>query len=97
MKILCALLSLVFGSATAFASDAVLSSYQSQFCDGTYALCIKAKCSPIPSMERLGNYSVDKALCVCDVVKGINMGPGSCEDRALRSPKVKAGVPHSLF
>jgi hypothetical protein len=55
---------------------------QAIFCEGTYALCIKAPCSLIPSLERLANYYVDHALCVCDIVKGWSMGPGACEDRA---------------
>jgi hypothetical protein len=54
---------------------------QATFCDGTYALCIKAPCTPIPTLERLGNYAVEQASCVCDVVKGWSMGPGACEDR----------------
>ena len=56
---------------------------QANFCDSTYALCIKAPCSGIPTLDRLGNYTIDRALCECDVVKGVSMGPGSCEDRAL--------------
>jgi hypothetical protein len=56
--------------------------HQSEFCDGTYALCIRAPCAAIPTMERLGNYSVDHALCSCEVVKGWSMGPGACSDRA---------------
>jgi hypothetical protein len=56
---------------------------QANFCEGTYALCIKAACSGIPTLDRLGNYVIDRALCSCDVVKGVSMGPGSCEDRAL--------------
>jgi hypothetical protein len=55
---------------------------QANFCEGTYALCIKAACSGIPTLDRLGNYVIDRALCSCDVVKGVSMGPGSCEDRA---------------
>jgi hypothetical protein len=55
---------------------------QSTFCNGTYALCIRAACSPIPSLDRLANYYVEHALCVCDVVQGWSMGPGACEDRA---------------
>jgi hypothetical protein len=54
---------------------------QATFCAGTYALCIKAKCSGIPTLDRLGNYVIDRALCACDVVEGISMGPGACEDR----------------
>lgn len=55
---------------------------QASFCDGTYALCIKAPCSPVPTLERLLNYGLDHALCSCDVVSGWSMGPGACEDRA---------------
>lgn len=54
---------------------------QNVFCEGTYALCIKAPCSAIPSLDRLSNYTIDKALCSCDVVKGWSMGPGACTDR----------------
>lgn len=56
--------------------------FQSTFCDGTYALCIKAPCSAIPTLDRIGNYYVEHALCECDVVRGWSMGPGSCPDRA---------------
>jgi hypothetical protein len=54
---------------------------QATFCAGTYALCIKAPCSGIPTLDRLGNYVIDRALCACDVVEGVSMGPGACEDR----------------
>jgi len=56
-------------------------SSQDTFCDGTYALCIKAPCSAIATIDRLGNYAVNDALCSCDVVKGWSMGPGACADR----------------
>ena len=62
--------------------------YQSQFCHGEYVLCIKAKCEPIPDLQRLGNYVTDMALCHCDVVKGWNMGPGSCEDRNAKNYEI---------
>jgi hypothetical protein len=52
-----------------------------QFCDGTYALCIKAPCTPIASRGK-GGTSIDSALCSCDVVKGWSMGPASCAARA---------------
>jgi len=52
-----------------------------QFCDGSYALCIKAACTPIASRGK-GGTSIDSALCSCDVVKGWSMGPGSCAARA---------------
>ncbi|HEY0783597.1 MAG TPA: hypothetical protein VGE98_14150 [Thermoanaerobaculia bacterium] len=54
---------------------------QATFCDGTYALCIKAPCTAIPTLDRLANYSVTSALCECDVVQGWSMGPGACIDR----------------
>jgi hypothetical protein len=63
-------------------AGAAAAAFQSTFCDGTYALCIKAPCSPIPTLNRIGNYYVDSALCECDVVDGWSMGPGSCPDRA---------------
>src|SRR5262249_24879721 len=55
---------------------------QDVFCDGTYALCIRASCSAIPSLDRLGNYVVNHVLCSCEVVRGWSMGPGACSDRA---------------
>jgi len=57
-------------------------SEQANFCQGTYALCIKAPCSPIPTTSRLTNYEIDHALCSCEVVEGWSMGPGQCADRA---------------
>ena len=48
---------------------------QANFCEGTYALCIKAHCTGIPTLDRLGNYTIDRALCECDVVQGVSMGP----------------------
>jgi hypothetical protein len=54
---------------------------QAVFCEGRYALCIKAACTPIPTLGRLGNYYVDRALCSCEVEDGVSMGPGQCADR----------------
>ncbi len=54
---------------------------QAVFCEGTYALCIKAPCVPIATLDRLGNYTVDHAACSCEVEKGWSMGPGQCADR----------------
>ena len=51
-----------------------------QFCSGTYALCIKAPCTPIASRGK-GGTSIDSALCSCDVVTGWSMGPAKCEAR----------------
>jgi hypothetical protein len=52
------------------------------FCDGSYALCIKASCSAIASRSSSGGSSIANALCACDVVKGWSMGPASCSARA---------------
>ncbi|HZD90169.1 MAG TPA: hypothetical protein VE224_08730 [Pseudolabrys sp.] len=57
------------------------SANQAVFCNGTYALCIKAPCVPIVTLDRLGNYYVDHAACSCEVEKGWSMGPGQCADR----------------
>jgi hypothetical protein len=43
-------------------------------CDGTYALCIKAKCEEQVS----GNNQV---RCTCIIEDGWSMGPNSCMDR----------------
>ena len=54
---------------------------QAIFCEGKYALCIKAARTPIPTLDRLGNYYNDKVVCSCNVEDGISMGPGQCADR----------------
>jgi hypothetical protein len=51
------------------------------FCEGTYALCIKAPYVAIPTLDRLGHYVTDHAACSCEVVQGWSMGPGACVDR----------------
>jgi hypothetical protein len=54
------------------------------FCDGTYALCIKALCEPIAEK----NGAVKYANCVCEVRQGWSMGPYQC---AAREPIVRSG------
>jgi len=55
----------------------------STFCNQTYALCIKAPCSPIVTHNKKdGTYSIEQADCVCDVLSGWSMGPGACDKRA---------------
>jgi hypothetical protein len=44
------------------------------FCDGTYALCIKAPCEKEVSKN-------NEVRCVCAMETGWNMGPNSCADR----------------
>ena len=51
------------------------------FCQGTYALCIKAPCEPIVTKNSNGSFSITEANCSCDVVKGWSMGPGACDKR----------------
>lgn len=86
MRLSGSLIGLILASIPVFAAaqtnPGAAAAEQAVFCEGTYALCIKAPCSPIPTLERLGNYGLDDALCVCDIVKGWSMGPGACEDRA---------------
>ncbi len=55
---------------------------QAVFCEGTYALCIRALCTPDPS----GGNTVE---CGCVVEQGWSMGPGNC---ASRQPVTKDGV-----
>lgn len=52
------------------------------FCQQTYALCIKAPCSPIVSRKDDGTFSIEQANCTCDVLPGWSMGPGPCDKRA---------------
>jgi hypothetical protein len=52
------------------------------FCEGTYALCILAPCSPIATRGPDGRLAVERALCACDVVEGWSMGPTPCPERA---------------
>jgi hypothetical protein len=52
------------------------------FCQQTYALCIKAPCSPIASRKPDGTFSIEQANCICDVLPGWSMGPGPCDKRA---------------
>jgi hypothetical protein len=55
----------------------------STFCEQTYALCIKAPCTPIVTYNKKdGTYSIEQADCVCDVLPGWSMGPGACDKRA---------------
>ena len=51
------------------------------FCEGRYALCVKAPCRPVVSRAKDGTYSISEADCVCDVLSGWSMGPGDCDSR----------------
>jgi hypothetical protein len=63
------------------------------FCDGTYALCIKAACAPIASRSSGGGNAIDSALCSCEVVKSWSMGPASC---AARMPVQQGGYTYLI-
>jgi len=52
------------------------------FCNGEYALCIKAPCGPIVSRKPDGTFAIEQANCTCDVLTGWSMGPGACDKRA---------------
>lgn len=52
------------------------------FCEQTYALCIKAPCSPIVSRKGDGTFAIEQANCTCSVLPGWSMGPGPCDKRA---------------
>jgi|SRR5882724_2375252 len=47
------------------------------FCNGPYALCIKAYC-PTPNGMPTAGGTID---CVCDIINGWSMGPDSCDNR----------------
>lgn len=51
------------------------------FCNGEYALCIKAPCEPIVSRDSDGNLTITGANCTCQVELGWSMGPDSCDAR----------------
>jgi hypothetical protein len=48
------------------------------FCNGQYALCIKAYC-PTPNGSPKAGGTID---CSCDILNGWSMGPDTCDDRA---------------
>ncbi|HSY52035.1 MAG TPA: hypothetical protein VLC46_24745 [Thermoanaerobaculia bacterium] len=52
------------------------------FCQGEYALCIKAPCAPIVTRKPDGTFSIEEANCTCDVLTGWSMGPLACDKRA---------------
>lgn len=51
------------------------------FCEGRYALCIKAPCRPVVTRGTNGAYTIAEANCSCDVEVGWSMGPLSCDER----------------
>lgn len=47
------------------------------FCNGPYALCIKAACVPVTEP----NGQIKRAVCSCTVEEGYSMGPAACSRR----------------
>lgn len=68
-------------TATPQAPPEMQGSSQAVFCQGTYALCIKAPCVPIPVFARDGSITTERASCSCLVERGISMGPAECSKR----------------
>ena len=60
-----------------------------KMCEGQYAICDAALCTPLAAQQgRPGSKSVKPttAVCACKVEHGPNLGPGSCEDRIPSGP-----------
>ena len=72
----CSTVLLMFLAVPAFAAER-----PAVFCEGRYALCIKAPCKPIVSRSGDRKYAIEEANCSCEVETGWSMGPGSCDER----------------
>jgi hypothetical protein len=52
-------------------------------CEGRYALCLSAPCTPIPVRDgKTGKIVVTRALCECEVANGPSLGDLACAARA---------------
>jgi hypothetical protein len=52
-------------------------------CEGRYALCAAAACTPVPVFDaRTGKVVLTKALCDCEVANGPSLGTLPCSARA---------------
>jgi hypothetical protein len=52
-------------------------------CEGKYALCTSAACTPIPTLDpKSGKIVVNRALCECEVANGPSLGDQACAARA---------------
>ncbi|HEV7516653.1 MAG TPA: hypothetical protein VGR07_10170 [Thermoanaerobaculia bacterium] len=57
--------------------------HQPVVCEGRYALCIAAACTPIPSWNaQTGKMQTTRALCECVVANGPSLGDLPCAARA---------------
>jgi hypothetical protein len=57
-------------------------------CEGKYALCVAAACTPIPAWNaRTGKMETAKALCECAVANGPSLGDLPCAARAPQDGK----------
>jgi hypothetical protein len=56
---------------------------KSVVCEGRYALCTSAACTPIPVRDaKTGKMIVTRALCECAVANGPSLGDLPCAERA---------------
>lgn len=61
------------------------SAHEPTVCEGRYALCAAASCTPIPARDaKTGKIVLAKALCECEVANGPSLGDLSC---AVRAPQ----------
>ena len=67
----------------AFLGGSPDSAHQPVVCEGRYALCLSAACTPIPSWNaQTGKLQAVKALCECLVANGPSLGDLPCAARA---------------
>jgi len=51
-------------------------------CNGTYALCDRAPCTPVPMIQLTGEVTASVSLCTCSVLGGWSLGAASCSQRS---------------
>jgi len=59
-------------------------------CNGTFALCTKAKCLPVPGTK-------EKVNCECEVKHGYSAGTKPCETVPPGPPKANEAIPSRYF
>lgn len=59
-------------------------------CNGTFALCTKAKCLPVPGTK-------EKVNCKCEVKHGYSAGTKPCDTVPPEPPKANEAIPSRYF